>query len=125
MLFRSLQTQRTILDLRAEVQHLHKELGAARAAQARLEGELRDAQRRVAEAQSLVEEQRHTLAAARDEREKAAQAGREAQGQLNELSKLRRQAAEAEQAQTRMQALESAVEKPLRKQGAFPTRSRR
>ncbi|HZC66998.1 MAG TPA: hypothetical protein VE201_00110, partial [Nitrospirales bacterium] len=57
----SLQAQRTITDLRTEMQGLQRELGAARAAQARLEGELREAQRRAQEAQRGVDAQREEL----------------------------------------------------------------
>src|SRR3989475_12594438 len=42
----SMQAQRTILDLHAEIQGLQRDLGAARAAQARLEGELRRSEER-------------------------------------------------------------------------------
>lgn len=106
----TIQNQRTIFELRSDIQQLQQELGAARAAQARLEGELREAQRSVAEAQRQVSAQREELARVREERDKVVQAGREAQGQLIELGQLRQQVAEAERAQTRLEALEKAVE---------------
>ena len=107
----AIQTQRTILDLRIEIQNLQRNLGAARAAQGRLEGELKEAQRRAAEAQQVVDSQREELAKAREEREKTAQTGREVQGQLVELGRLRQQVADAARDQTRIQALETALEK--------------
>lgn len=110
----SVQAQRTILDLRAEIQGLQRELGAARAAQARLEGELREAQRRVQEAQRQVDAQHEELARVREERDRLAQTGREVQGQLVELGRLRQQAADAERDQARLQTLETAVEKQAR-----------
>src|SRR2546427_13233895 len=51
----SAQAQRTITDLRAEMQGVQRDLGAARAAQARLEGELREAQPRVQVARRALE----------------------------------------------------------------------
>src|SRR3989442_11286574 len=110
----SMQAQRTILDLHAEIQGLQRDLGAARAAQARLEGELREAQHRVQEAQHQVDAQREELTRVREERDRLAQTGREVQGQLVELGRLRQQAADAEGSQARLQAMEAAVEKQAR-----------
>jgi LysM repeat protein len=110
----SAQTQRTILDLRAEVQGLQRELGTSRASLARLEGELRDARGRSAEAQRVMDSQRDELSRLREERERTAQAAREIDGQLVELGRLRQQAADAAREQPRLQALEAAVEKQAR-----------
>src|SRR2546428_2267911 len=110
----SMQAQPTILDLHAETQGLQRDLGAARAAQARLEGELREAQHRVQEAQHQVDAQREELTRVREERDRLAQTGREVQGQLVELGRLRQQAADAEGSQARLQAMEAAVEKQAR-----------
>ncbi len=107
----AMQTQRTIVDLRLEIQKLERDLGAARAAQARLDGELKEAQQRMAEAQRLVDSQRAELAKARADREKMVQTEREAQGHLIELGRLRQQMAEATRDQARLQALEAALEK--------------
>ena len=110
----SAQTQRTILDLRAEAQGLQRELGTSRASLARLEGELRDARGRSAEAQRMMDAQRDELSRLREERERTAQAVREIEGQLVELGRLRQQAADTAREQPRMQALEAAVEKQAR-----------
>ncbi len=115
----SAQAQRTMMELRAEIQRLQQELGAARTAQARLEGDLREAQRRLTETQRTVEAQREDLARAREERDRLAQSGREFQGQMAELGRLRQQVAEAVRDQTRdqsrdqarIQSLEAAIEK--------------
>jgi len=107
----SLQSQRTIMDLRAEMQGLQRELGVARAAQARLEGELREAQRRAQEAQRGVEAQREELVRTREERDRLAALARELQGQLVELGRLRQQVGEASHDQARLQALEQAIER--------------
>jgi LysM repeat protein len=106
-----MQTQRTILDLRIEIQNLQRELGVARAAQARLDGELKEAKHRVVEAQRMAEAQHEELAKVREEREKMAHAGRDVQGQLVELGRLRQQVADTTRDQTRIQALETALEK--------------
>jgi LysM repeat protein len=107
----SLQAQRTSMDLRAEMQGVQRELGAARAAQARLEGELREAQRRAQEAQRAVEAQREELVRTREERDRLAAISRELQGQLVELGRLRQQVGEAGHDQSRLQALEQAIER--------------
>jgi LysM repeat protein len=108
----SAQAQRTMLDLRAELQGLQKELGTARAAQARLEGELREAQRGLGETQRLVDTQREDLARTREERDRLTQAGRDFQGQLAELNRLRQQVATAAVGdQKRLQDLEAALER--------------
>ena len=101
----SLQAQRTIMGLHSEVQGLQRELGAARAAQARGEGELREAVRRLQEAGQVVGLQREELARARDERGKRAQTNREVQAQLAEAGQFR------EQARIHVLELEAAVEK--------------
>ena len=106
----SLQSQRTIADLRAEMQGVQQELGAARAVQARLEGEVREAQRRAQEAQRAVEAQREELVRTREERDRLATINRELQGQLVELGRLRQQIGEAGRDQSRLQALEQAIE---------------
>src|SRR2546425_805450 len=107
----SAQAQRTITDLRAEMQGVQRDLGAARAAQARLEGELREAQRRVQEAQRALEAQREELVRTREERDRLAAISRELQAQLVELGRLRQQVGEAGRDQSRLQAIEQAIER--------------
>ncbi|TLY34272.1 MAG: LysM peptidoglycan-binding domain-containing protein [Nitrospirae bacterium] len=107
----SAQAQRTITDLRAEMQGVQRDLGTARAAQARLEGELREAQRRVQEAQRALEAQREELVRTREERDRLAAISRELQAQLVELGRLRQQVGEAGRDQSRLQAIEQAIER--------------
>ena len=107
----SMQAQRTIMDLRAEMQGIQRELGAARATQARLEGELREAQRRAQESHRAVEGQREELVRTREERDRLAAISRDLQGQLVELGRLRQQVSEAGRDQSRLQALELAIER--------------
>jgi LysM repeat protein len=108
----SAQNQRAMLDLRIEIQGLQKELGIARAAQARLEGELRESQRRLGDTQRVADAQREELARTREERDRQAQTGRDFQGQLAELTRLRQQVATAAVGdQKRLQDLEAALER--------------
>jgi len=117
----SQQAQRTIIELRGEAQGLQRELGAARASQARLEGELREAQRRVLEAQRTVDAQREESARIREERDRLAQAGHDAQTQLVELGRLRQQTAEAGRDQTRIQTLETAIDRQTQEMADLKT----
>ena len=107
----STQAQRTIMDLRAEMRGIQRELGAARATQARLEGELREAQRRAQESHRAVEAQREELVRTREERDRLAAISRDLQGQLVELGRLRQQLDETGRDQSRLQALEQAIER--------------
>jgi hypothetical protein len=65
----------------------------------------------LAEAQRQADLQREELNRTREERDRLAQSGRDAQGQLVELGRLRQQMADAERDQARLQTLEAAVEK--------------
>lgn len=108
----AVQTQRTMLDLRTELQELQKELGISRIAQAYLEGELREAQRRLADTHRLLGTQREELARTREDRERLTQASRDFQGQLVELNHLRQQVATAVVGdQRRLQEMEAALER--------------
>ena len=59
------QAQRTAVSLHAEVQTLQEQLGASRAAHARTQGELRDSERRLIEAQRIAELKQDELAKTR------------------------------------------------------------
>jgi len=59
------QAQRTAVSLHAEVQTLQAQLGASRAAHARTQGELRDSERRLIEAQRIAELKQDELAKTR------------------------------------------------------------
>lgn len=108
-----LQSQRTIAELHAEKQLLQRDLGAARASQARLDGTLRETDRQLHDARYIVDIQREELAKAREERERLAQASQGAQTQLVELGRLRQQAEDAERERARLQAaLDAALSAP-------------
>ena len=59
--------QRTVAELRADLEVRRRELAEAQVARAQLEGRVREAERRVLEARQVIELQREELAAARTE----------------------------------------------------------
>src|SRR2546423_13473606 len=87
----SAQAQRMAASLHAEVQTLQEQLGASRAAQARSQGELRDSERRLIEAQRIAELKQDELAKATAARGQGEKTGYQVQLQLNELERLREQ----------------------------------
>lgn len=107
------QAQQTRTDLETQKQVLQRELGEARAAKARLEGDVLDAERRLLTARHLVELQREELILATDERQRLAYAAREAQAQLQaqllEGDRLREQLADAQIERVRLETMETAM----------------
>ena len=79
--------QRTVAELRADIEVRRKELAEAQVARAQLEGRVREAERRVIEARQVIELQREELAAARTERERASRSSLQLQGQMKQLQK--------------------------------------
>ena len=77
--------QRTIEGLRDEVEALKKELATARIAQARMVGQVREVERRFAEARQIVTLQREELSRIREERDKVLSSGEGLQRQMNAL----------------------------------------
>jgi LysM repeat protein len=61
--------QRTVAELRAEIDTRRQELADAQIARAQLEGRIREAERRLTESRRVIDLQREELAAARSERE--------------------------------------------------------
>src|SRR5207237_4764774 len=99
-----LQSQRTIAELHAEKQLLQRDLGAARASQARLDGTLRETDRQLHDARYIVDIQREELARTREERERLTEGSRQAHAQLTEFWHLKQQAVESERECVRLQA---------------------
>ena len=64
------ETQRNLVEVRAELESRRQELADAQVARAQLEGRVREAERRVNEARHVIEVQREELLAARAERER-------------------------------------------------------
>jgi len=91
--------QRTVADLRAELETRRQELGTALVARAQLEGKLHETERRFTEARQVVELQREELARAREERAGVAHGGRNLRSQLR---RLQQQLAQIDQLQQQM-----------------------
>lgn len=79
--------QRTVAELRADLEARRRELAEAQVARAQLEGRVREAERRVIEARQVIELQREELAAARTERERVFRGSLQLQGQMKQLQK--------------------------------------
>jgi LysM repeat protein len=79
--------QRTVAELRADLEVQRRELAEAQVARAQLEGRVREAERRVIEARQVIELQREELAAARTERERVFRGSLQLQGQMKQLQK--------------------------------------
>ena len=83
------EAQRTVADLRADLEARRRELAEAQVARAQLEGRVREAERRVIEARQVIELQREELAAARTERERVFRSSLQLQSQMKQLRKQR------------------------------------
>jgi LysM repeat protein len=79
--------QRTVAELRADLEARRRELAEAQVARAQLEGRVREAERRVLEARQVIELQREELAAARTERAHVSRSSLQLQSQLRQLQK--------------------------------------
>ena len=107
----SAQAQRTAASLHAEVQTLQEQLGASRAAQARSQGELRDSERRLIEAQRIAELKQDELAKAKETREQGEKTGSQVQLQLHELERLRQRVVDADREQKRIKVLQAYIKR--------------
>ena len=99
------EAQRTVADLRADLEARRRELAEAQVARAQLEGRVREAERRVIEARQVIELQREELAAARTERERVFRSSLQLQGQMNQLRKQRSKTGELGSAQGAQEAI--------------------
>ncbi len=79
--------QRTVGELRTDLEVRRRELAEAQVARAQLEGRVREAERRVIEARLVIELQREELAAARTERQRGLRSSLQLQGQMKQLQK--------------------------------------
>ena len=105
--------QRTVAELRADLEARRRELAEAQVAQAQLEGRVREAERRVIEARHVIELQREELAAARTERVRVSRSSIQLQGQLKQLRKQLSKTGESGATQDGQEAA------PLRSSGAM------
>ena len=79
--------QRTVAELRTDLEARRRELAEAQVARAQLEGRVREAERRVIEARLVIDLQRQELAAARSERQRVSRSSLQLQGQMKQLQK--------------------------------------
>ncbi|MCI0428775.1 MAG: LysM peptidoglycan-binding domain-containing protein [Nitrospiraceae bacterium] len=77
--------QRTVAELRTDLEARRRELAEAQVARAQLEGRVREAERRVIEARLVIELQREELAAARTERARVSRSSLQLQSQMKQL----------------------------------------
>ena len=77
--------QRTIAELRVEVDSRRQELADVQIARAQLEGRVRETERRLGEARHVIDLQREELATSRAERARIARSGVVLQNQLKQL----------------------------------------
>lgn len=80
-------SQRTIAELRAEVESRRQELADSQIARAQMEGRIREAERRLTEARHVIDLQREELASSRTERQRVSQTGAALHSQLKQLQK--------------------------------------
>jgi LysM repeat protein len=99
------EAQRTVADLRADLEARRKELAEAQVARAQLEGRVREAERRVIEARQVIELQREELAAARMERERVFRSSLQLQSQMKQLRKQRSKTGESGSVQGAQEAI--------------------
>lgn len=79
--------QRTVAELRAELESRRQELAESQIARAQLDGRIREAERRLTEARHVIDLQREELSSSRVERQRVAQTGAALQNQLKQLQK--------------------------------------
>lgn len=104
--------QRTVAELRVDLEARRKELAEAQVARAQLEGRVREAERRVTEARQVIELQREELAAARTERDRVYRSSLQLQSQMKQLRKQRSKMEESGSVQGEREAV------PLQSSGA-------
>ncbi len=80
-------SQRTVAELRSELESRRQELADSQIARAQLDGRIREAERRLTEARHVIDLQREELSSSRIERQRVAQTGAALQSQLKQLQK--------------------------------------
>lgn len=80
-------SQRTIAELRAELESRRQELADSQIARAQMDGRIREAERRLTEARHVIDLQREELASSRSERQRVSLVGAAMQNQLKQLQK--------------------------------------
>lgn len=80
-------SQRTVAELRSELESRRQELADSQIARAQMDGRIREAERRLTEARHVIDLQREELASSRTERQRVSQTGAALQNQLKQLQK--------------------------------------
>ncbi len=80
-------SQRTVAELRSELEYRRQELADSQIARAQMDGRIREAERRLTEARHVIDLQREELSSSRTERQRVAQTGAALQNQLKQLQK--------------------------------------
>ena len=81
------ESQRTIAELRSELESRRQELADSQIARAQMDGRIREAERRLTEARHIIDLQREELTSSRTERQRVSLAGTALQNQLKQLQK--------------------------------------
>lgn len=79
------ESQRTVAELRAELESRRQELADSQIARAQMEGRIREAERRLSEARHVIDLQREELTSSRAERQRVSQTGTALHSQLKQL----------------------------------------
>lgn len=80
-------SQRTVAELRSELESRRQELADSQIARAQMDGRIREAERRLTEARHVIDLQREELSSSRTERQRVVQTGAALQNQLKQLQK--------------------------------------
>lgn len=80
-------SQRTVAELRSELESRRQELADSQIARAQMDGRIREADRRLTEARHVIDLQREELSSSRTERQRVAHTGAALQNQLKQLQK--------------------------------------
>ena len=111
--------QRTIAELREDLEVQRRELAEAQIARAQLDGQVREVERRIIEARQVIELQREELAAARVKQTHAFQSSFPLQGRMKQLQKQRSGARKPDPAQDRPTAATPAALMPASADSPF------
>ena len=111
--------QRTIAELREDLEVQRRELAEAQIARAQLDGQVREVERRIIEARQVIELQREELAAARVKQTHAFQSSFPLQGRMKQLQKQLSGASKPDPAQDRPTAATPAALMPASADSPF------
>lgn len=117
------ENQRTIVELRAELEARRQELADVQIARAQLEGRVREAERRLVEARQVIDLQREELAGSRSERDRVTRSGAALHNQLKQLQQQLSKMGNETNSARAAAATPSSVPVPRRRTGKAPSDS--